>query len=317
MKIYLITKGENDLIKNIKELLISAGINDIHVVESNKITPQEVKEKASDAEILVASPTAFAFLSKEHMESMPKLKLITTLSVGTDWIDLNAARERQIIVSNEKGVNAEAVAEHCFGLVLDLTKRITESDRDIRQKENCTPADYMGINIFGRTLGIIGLGDIGKAVARIAGGFNMRVLGVNRSKTQVTGVDLVDLQKLLQESDIIVVTVPSTSETENLLSVKEFQIMKSGVFIVSISREKIINKNAILENLEQGKVSGFGFDADIIGTIPKDDPWLKNNRVVVTPHSASMTEESEKGYALMTLENVKAFLADKPIRVVN
>ena len=317
MKTYLITSGESDLIKKIKEILNSDSIKDVHIVESDKITPQEIKEKASDAEILVASPTAFAFLSKEHMENMPKLKLITTLSVGTDWIDLGAARERQIIVSNEKGVNAEAVAEHCFGLVLDLTKRITESDRDIRRKESYVPSDYIGVNVFSRTLGIIGVGDIGKAVARIAGGFDMRVIGVNKSNTQVSGVALVDLEKLLKESDIIVVTVPFNQETQNLLSVKEFQIMKKGVIIASISREKVIDKKVLLENIENGKVAGFGFDADIIGTIPKDDPWLQNDRIVVTPHSASMTEESEKGYALMTLENIKAFMAGKPIQVVN
>jgi len=317
MKTYLVAKDENKLLKQIEKILNSDGINDVHLIGSEKISPKEIKERAFDAEILVASPTAFAFLSKEHMQNMPNLKLITTLSVGTDWIDLEAARERKIVVSNEKGVNSEAVAEHCFGLILDLAKRITEADRAIRQKENYAPADYLGINIFGRTIGIIGVGDIGRTVARIAGGFNMRVIGINKSSTKVPGVTLVNLEQLLEESDIIVVTVPFTKETENLLSTKEFQKMKRGVLIVSISREKIIDKKALLENIQQGKVAGFGFDADIIGSIPKNDPWLQNDRIVITPHSASITEESENGYALMTLENIRAFLSGKPIRVVN
>ena len=112
MKTYLIAKNENPLLQKIDNGLKVNGANDVKIVAFEKITPEQIKESAADAEIVVASPTAFLYFSKEHMENMPRLKLISTLSVGTDWIDLKAARERGIVVSNEKGVNSEAVAEH-------------------------------------------------------------------------------------------------------------------------------------------------------------------------------------------------------------
>lgn len=315
MKTYLIGVGK-DFLEKIQTVLNKEGIEDTKIFISKEVTPQELIENASDCEILVASPSGFKNLSKEHMESMPNLKLITTTSVGTDWIDKKAAKERGIIVSNEKGVNSEAVAEHCFGMILSLSKRITEADRDIRQVGVQDASNYIGLNLYGKTLGIIGLGDIGKIVARIATGFSMRILATNKTNKEVRGIEIVDLETLLKESNVIVVTISFTQETEDLLSSKEFNLMKKGVILVSISREKIINKDAVLKAINEGRISGFGFDADITVPIEKNDSWLSSNQIIITPHSASMTEESEKGYATMTVENIKAFLENKPIRVV-
>lgn len=316
MKTYLIGSSKNFLEK-IQNVLTEASIHDTHVFIAKDVTAQELKENTSDCEILVASPTAFKNLTKEHMESMPNLKFISTSSVGTDWVDLKAAKELGIIVSNEKGVNSEAVAEHCFGMILDLTKRITEADRDIHALKHREISEYMGINIYQKTIGIIGLGDIGQRVARIAKGFEMRILGLNKSRKSIAGVEVVDLERLLKESDVIVITVPYTTETENLLSKKEFTLMKKGIILVSISREKVIDKNSVLEAIATGTIAGFGFDAEIGIPIPADDPYLKSPRIVVTPHTASVTQESDKAYAIMTGENISAFLASKPIRVVN
>jgi len=144
----------------------------------------------------------------------------------------------------------------------------------------------------------------------------MKVLGVNKSKKEVNGIELASLEMLLKKSDFIAVTVPLAADTENLLSEKEFNLMKPGVILVSISREKIINKEAVLNALDSGKINGYGFDADIITIIKKGDPYLKHKRIVITPHSASMTKEADKGYIDMTVENVIAFLNGQPIRVV-
>jgi lactate dehydrogenase-like 2-hydroxyacid dehydrogenase len=274
-------------------------------------------ENTSDCEILVASPSGFKYLSREHMESMPQLKLISTTSVGTDWLDVKAAKERNIVVSNQKGVNSEAVAEHCFGMILNLSKRISEADRDMRSEGGThDPSKYLGINIYGKTLGIIGLGDIGKIVARIGKGFSMRIIGVNKSKQEIKDIEICDMETLLKESDVIVVTVPFDNTTLNMLSTKEFSLIKQGSILVSISREQVINKEAVLKAIEKGTISGFGFDADIMVPMEKNDPWFSSKRIIVTPHSASVTKESEKGYATMTVENIKAFAEGKPLRVV-
>jgi phosphoglycerate dehydrogenase-like enzyme len=315
MKTYLVGANK-EFLENIQDALNSSGIENTHIIVSKEIAPKELKEKASDGEILVASPSAFKILTKEHLEQMPKLKLITTTSVGTEWIDVKAATDKNIIVSNEKGVNSESVAEHCFGMILDLSKLITEADRNIREGGD-QKKEYLGFEIYGKTLGIIGLGDIGTRVARIAHGFDMRVIGVNKNKKEVSGVDLVEQDILLKESDIIVVAVPLTNETDNLLSSKEFSFMKKGVILVSISREKVVNKEAVLEALNKGDLAGFGFDAEIAVPIAKDDPWFKSEHVIITPHSASVTKESHQRYATMTAENINAFLKGEPIRVVN
>lgn len=315
MKIYLVG-GNQEFLENMQKTLGVSGLTDVGMIVVPKISPQELAEKALDCEILVASPSGFDRLSKEHVDGLPKLKFISTVSVGTDWVDLAAAKERGIVVSNEKGVNAESVAEHCFGLLLDIAKRITESDWGIREKGITNPSPYLGRELYGKTLGIIGTGDIGQRVARMATGFAMKVIGVNKSQQKVSGIELVDFETLLKESDIIVVTAPLTAETENLLSEKEFAMMKSGVIIVSTSREKIINKNAVVAAVQSGKVCGYGFDAEIMVPIEKDDPYLSSSRIVITPHTASMTEEADRGYSDMTIENINAFLRGKPVREV-
>jgi phosphoglycerate dehydrogenase-like enzyme len=318
MKIYIVgaTKEFNLHIQN---ALADNGYKEVTIINAPKITPKELAEKAGDCEILVASPSGFAMVSKEHIDGLPKLKLITTTSVGTDWVDVKAAKERGVIVCNEKGVNSEAVAEHCFGMALDLAKRITEADRDIRGKgeHRSLPYMFMGLELYGKTIGIIGTGDIGQRVARIAKGFSMKILGVNKSGKEVNGIELVNLEELLKRSDVIAITVPFTKATENLLSEKEFNVIKPGVILVSISREKIINKDAVLNALDSGKVGGYGFDADIMSPITKDDLYLKHPRIIITPHSASMTKEADKGYIDMTVENISAFLNGNPIRVVS
>ena len=130
MKTYLVG-GDEEFANNVKDV-ISDVVEGTVLVQKNT-SPEFIKENLRDCEILVASPSAFEYLSDEHLANMPDLKFITTISVGTDWIDLESARQRGVLVSNEKGVNSEAVAEHCFGMILDLTKRITEADRGLRE----------------------------------------------------------------------------------------------------------------------------------------------------------------------------------------
>lgn len=316
MKIYIIG-GNAEFLESVKKELTDSGQTDVTTVVASKISPEDLAARAEDCEILVASPSGFEKVTREHMQALLKLKFISTTSVGTDWVDLSAAKEFGIIVSNEKGVNAEAVAQHCFGFILDLSKRISEADRDIREKGENRSSPYMGVELYGKTLGIIGTGDIGQRVARIAGGFSMKVLGANKTGKEVPSIEIVSFEKLLKESDVIAVTLPYNPETENLLSEKEFARMKNGVILVSISREKIINKEAVLKAVMSGKVIGFATDLDKLVKLEKDDAYLQPSRVIVTPHSASMTEEADHGYATMTVENINAFIFGKPVRVVN
>jgi lactate dehydrogenase-like 2-hydroxyacid dehydrogenase len=315
MKTYLIGSSKVFL-EGAKTVLNVAGIKDTYIFVCENVTPQQLADNASDAEILVASPSASKHISKEHLAQMPKLKFITTFSVGTHWIDIEDAQELGITVSNQKGVNSEAVAEHCFAMILSLSKKMAQADRDMQNNAVRDRNFYTGFELYNRTIGIIGLGDIGKRVARIAGGFSMRVLGINKSGKAVQGVELVDLETLVKESDVIVVAVPHSDDTKEMLSFKEFDLMKDKVILVSISTEEVIDKDATIKALKSGKLFGYGIDIDITSSNENND-WLNYENVVITPHTASKTEESNKNYRDMTVENIKAFLDGKPIRVVN
>lgn len=313
MKIYLITSDpaiSDPMKKDAKKL------GDLTIINAKKLPTKEVIQKASDAEILVAGPSGIERISREMLQGMKKLKMISTLSVGTAWVDLEAAKELGIKICNIKGSNSESVAEHAWGMILDLAKRISEFDRGVRNKGDYIFREYTGKEVYGKTIGIIGLGDIGKRVARIAKGFNMKIIGLNKSGKPVKGVKLVKLETLLKESDVIVICAPLTKETTKMISSKEIAIMKNGVILVNPAVEEITDKKAVLEGVESGKIFGFGIETAVMTPVPKDDPYLRHPRVLLTPHNAFNTEEANKNSYEITLENVKAFIKGKPQNVV-
>jgi len=313
MKIYLITS--NPIISDaMKDELAKVG--ELTVINAQKLTAQEVISKAGEAEILIAGSSGIEKVSREMLQGMKKLKMIATLTVGVAWLDIEATKEFGVTVCNIKGANAESVAEHAWGMILSLAKRITEFDRDVREKGAYKFGDYEGKEVYGKTIGIIGLGDIGTKVARIAMGFDMRILGFNKSGKSVKGVEVVDLKTLLKESDVIVTSVPLTKETTNMISDKEIALMKDGVILINPAMEPITDKEAVVKAVESGKVFGFGIETEIMKPVPQDSPYFNNPRILVTPHNAFNTKDANiKSYDL-AISNVKAFITGKPQNVV-
>lgn len=314
MKINLITSSARPTKEQIEKL---EQLGEFRIIDAQKWTTKEVLANALDTKILVCGPSGVPEIGKELLSGLINLKYISTLTVRTDWIDLKAARERNISVSNIKGANSEAVAEHSWGMILDLAKRISEFNRDAISKGAYKFGDYRGIEVFGKTIGIIGLGDIGKKVARIAQGFDMRVLGINKSGSSVAGVELVDLKELLRQSDVIVVCVPYTPETDNLIDKEQVSQMKEGVIIVNPATPEITNKEAILAGLDSGKIFGFGIETEIMQAIPADDPYLTHPRIIATPHNAFNTVDAEIKSFDTVIENITAFLDGSSKNVVN
>lgn len=312
MNIYCITS--NQQIDSIKEELSRLGV--VQIINAQKLSEQEVVIHAKDADILVAGPSGIAHVSADLLEQLPNLKLIATLTVNTNWIDLGAVKAKGVVVSNIKGANAESVAEHTWGMILDLAKRISEFDRDTRYKGAYKFNDYKGKEVYGKTLGIIGLGDIGKKVARIAQGFDMKVLGINRSGQRVDGVTSTDLHSLLNEADVITICVPLTEETKDMISDNEISLMKDGVILVNCSVEGIVNKDAVLRGLESSKLFGYGIETSIMTPVDPNDPYYSFSNVVLTPHNAFNTEDADKKSYELVLENIKAFINGTPQNVV-
>lgn len=312
MNICIITS--NPQIEYIKADLEKFGTISIH--NKQRLVVGEVVQIAKDADILIAGSSGVDKISKELIDQLPKLKFIALLTVGIDWVDVTYAKSKGIVISNIKGANSESVAEQTWGMILDLGKRISEFDRDARLKGAFRFNDYKGKEVYGKTLGIVGLGDIGKKVARGALGFNMRVLGLNKSKRKVKGVIQVELAQLLKESDVIAICAPLTPETNNMISDKEIAQMKDGVILVNTSREELVNKNAVISGLNSGKIFGYGIETAIMTPLAPDDPYFTTPRVVVTPHNAFNTEDADKKSYLLVAENIRAWINNKPQNIV-
>lgn len=311
MKIYLITS--NPVIGDVLKVDLER-IGDFKIIDGQKLTAAQVIEKASDAEILIAGSSGVEKISDELLNGLQNLKYISTLSVGLAWVDIEAVKKHGVKLSNVKGANSESVAEHTWAMILDLSKRVTEFDRDVSSKNAFRFAEYTGKEVFEKTIGIIGLGDIGQKVARIAKVFNMNTLGVNKSNKEVEGVKLVDLDTIYKESDIIAICTPLSPETENLISDEAINKMKDGVIIVNSAMEKITNKESMFKGLENGKIFGFGIETEISQSV--DPSYLKHPRIIVTPHNAFNTEDANKKTYEMAVENVMKFIEGNPIRLI-
>lgn len=292
-------------------------LGDFHSVTAQKFKSSEIVNKYPNIEILIFAPSGMVGVDKELLDGLKKLKFISTLTVGTDLIDKKYAREKGILVSNAKGSNSQSVAEHVWGMILSLSKKITEADRDVRQKQQNSFSSYSGTEMQGKTIGIIGLGESGKRVARIAKGFNMTVIGMNKSGKQVKGAKLVTQNTLIKQSDVIAVCVPLDSSTKKMLSDKEFNMMKNGVILVNCAREGIVDQKAVEKALASKNLAGYGLDLEIMRKIDKNDPLLSFSNVILTPHIAFYTKESDSKTDNVCLDNIEAFLNEKPTNLVN
>lgn len=313
MKIHLVTFNPRPTDSQKQQL---RELGDLAIVNVQKLSATEVVEKVPDAEILIVGSSGVEEVSEGLLEGLKRLKYITLLTVGYAWVDVKAAQELNIPISNVKGANSESVAEHTWGMILDLAKRITEFNRDVREKGAYKFGEYCGKEVYGKTLGVIGVGDIGTKVARIARGFDMRVLGVNKSGRLVEGVELTDLENLLKESDVITICVPLTPETESMVSDKEFTLMKDGAILVNCAREDVVNKEAVLKVIASGKIFGYGVETEIMKPIQSNDPYLKYPNVIVTPHNAFNTEDARRKVYDTAIANIQSFLDGSPQNLI-
>lgn len=281
---------------------------------AKKAKSDQVAEMIGDADILIVGSSGVETVDENVFEKCKNLRFITVLGVGADFVDLTGALKRGIRVSNLKGANSESVAEHVWGLILSLSKKVTESHIGTKAGKH-EFLHYFGKELFGKTIGIVGFGEIGSKVARIAKGFEMKTLVVTRTQKENSGIEFVAMDRMLKESDVIVLTVPLTPETTNLISTNEFELMKNGAILVSTSREAVINKEALFRTLKDGKLFGFGMELDI--NMPANPAYYEFNNVVITPHNAFFTQESEIKSNDLAVENVEKFIEGKLQNLVN
>ncbi|MCG1013191.1 phosphoglycerate dehydrogenase [Tepidanaerobacter sp. GT38] len=265
------------------------------------MTRQEMMKHIVDVDGIIVGVDP---LDREVLACGKRLKAISKYGVGTDNIDVEYAKEKNIPVMRTVGANAEAVADFTFALMLAVARRIVEIDAGCR-KLNWNK--ITSIEVHGKTLGLIGLGAIGKKVARRAAGFDMKVLAFDTFKDEVyakeNGITYVTLEELLKESDFISLHLPLTDETRNLISYEQFKMMKPMAVIVNTARGGIIDENALLWALKEKRIWGAGIDV-FEEEPPKNSELLKMDNIVIGSHCAASTYEAIEKMGMMAAENL-------------
>lgn len=256
------------------------------------------------------------------LERMPNLLCVSSSGAGYDTVDVQACNRHGVLVVNQSGCNADSVAEHAIGLLLSVKHRIAESDRVMRKAAYGTREDLMGHEVRGLTIGLVGVGNIGRRVALLAKAFGMRVLGhdpyVPEQELIERGVEPVGLDALVEQSDVISLHCPRTSETMNLFDAKRFAAMKPGSVFISTSRGGIHDETALTEALDRGHLSGAGLDVWTVEPPAADCRLLQMPNVVGTYHTAGVTHEARRNAARMAAEQLLEVLAgQRPPRLIN
>ncbi len=259
----------------------------------------------------------------ELLDRTPNLLLVSTNGAGYDTVDVKSCTARGILVVNQSGGNAEAVAEHVIGMMLCLVKRVGESDRAMRAGKIERRIDYIGGEAFGRTIGIVGLGHVGRRVAELAGTlFRMTVLAydpyLDADVVRARGATKVALDELLRRSDFVSINCPLTAETRKLIGAREYALMQPTAYFITTARGSIHDEEALELALRDKKIAGAGLDVWDKEPPPAQHPLLQYDNVMVTPHMAGVTREARAKMGRIAAEQMLDALDGKPVpRIIN
>ena len=277
---------------------------------------QKIK-RVAEADVILNSRGTVTW-GADDFKQLPKLRLIATCSIGTDAIDLEAAKSCGVTVSNQPGRTAPLVAEHCIALLMACAKRLSFQTAELKagrwtQREN--------VLLAGKTLGVLGTGHIGAEVARLGRALGMDVIAwtfhPSPDRAEQLGVRFVELDVLLAQSDAVCVSTKLTGETRGLVGREEFARMKPGSLFINAARGAIVDTNALVDALDQGHLGGAGIDVYDAEPLPPDHPLLGCEQVVLTPHNADQTPEGIELLNGGVVDNIIAFLEGKPKNVAN
>jgi glycerate dehydrogenase len=301
---------------------------DLNWKELADLTDCEIHERSSPSELLNRVQHAEGILTNKVVldraliGKCPNLKYIGVTATGYNIVDVVAARERGVAVTNTPGYGAPSVAQMVFALILELTHHVGYHSETVRGgRWTASPDfcywDYPLVELEGLTLGIVGLGSIGRKVARIAQGFGMRVITVRRESTAESGVEAVSLEDLLRQGDVVTLHCPLTKETGGMMNADRLGLMKPTAFLINTSRGGLINENDLAKALEEGSIAGAGLDVLSVEPPPATNPLLRARNCIITPHIAWATHAARTRLLQIAIGNVKAFLNGTPCNVVN
>ncbi|MBR5911607.1 MAG: hydroxyacid dehydrogenase [Bacteroidales bacterium] len=269
------------------EGLKKAGHEVVVFADRNENTDELIR-RAEGAEVIVESNIP---LRKDFLDACPKLKMLSIAFTGLDHIDMEECQRRGIVVKNAAGYSTQAVAELTLALMIDLYRKVLENDTITRQ---CNRKGILpGREIGGKTIGIVGMGNIGQRVAQLAIAFGCKVLAWNRTPKQVDGVTFVDKETLLKESDIVTLHIALNADTRDFITAADFALMKPDSLLINTARGPIVNETALANALKQGQIAAAA--TDVYGTEPPlkpDNPLFGAPNLIMLPHIGFATEEA-------------------------
>lgn len=297
---------DNSVLEEHKQNLTKKG-HSVSYFDSLPENEDDVISRIKGTEVIIAVNYP---ISAKAINSCPTLKMISIAFTGFDHVDIETCKKKGVVVCNSAGYATHSVAELTFGLMVSVLRNIVPCNEVVRKQG--TRQGLIGNELYGKTLGIIGTGEIGLRVAEIGKTFGCQLLGFNRSKkSEATklGLKYVDLNTLLKESDIITVHTPFNKETENIIDKAEFEMMKPSAIVIQTSRGGTINESAFAEALNLGKIAGAGIDVFVQEPpVDLDSPLLKAKNTVLTPHVAFATKEALVKRAEIAFLNINEWI---------
>ena len=294
-------------------------------LEAHDYTPptdrSETIKRIGDAEILLTSKS---IIDEEVFANCPNLKFLSVLATGYNVVDIEAARKHNVTVSNVPAYSTDTVAQHTIALLLEICNNVGHHAKTVmdgrwsKSRDFCY-WDFPVMELAGKTMGIVGFGNIGQKVADIAAALGMKVMVYNSHRVGEKNKfgEYVSLDKFLSESDIISLHCPMTSETKEFVREENIAKMKDGVIILNTSRGQLIKDEDLKEALESGKVGAAGLHVVSVEPMKEDNPLLKAKNIFITPHIAWASKEARQRLIDVTVGNIKAFIDKKPINVVS
>ena len=290
-----------------------------NVTYYEETAPEQTAERIKDADIVIINKT---LINKAEIDSAPNLKMIALFATGYNNVDVAYARERGIDVCNAGSYSTGAVAQQVFAYILAHASRVSDYDNDVKN------GDWIRSRLFcffsrptteleGKTLGIFGFGAIGKRIADIGRAFGMRVIATNRSKKEYSGVEFVDFDTLLAQSDYLSVNCPLNEGTAKLFDGKAFAKMKKGLYFINTARGGVLDEQALFDALESEQLSGAAIDVLTFEPMREDCPLFKAKNITITPHVAWAPIETRRRLLSIVASNVQNFIDGHPTNVVN
>lgn len=279
----------------------------------------QIVERAADADVLMTNKTV---LSRETIAKLPNLKFIGVLATGFNVVDIDAARKRNIPVSNIPTYGTRSVAQMTFALLLELTQNVAHHANTVREGRWSASEDFCYwdtplVELADLTIGLIGLGRIGNATADVARGFGMKVIAYDPFAKPGGDIELMELNEVLRNSDVISLHCPLTKENTGLINAERLALMKPSAFLINTSRGPLIDEPALAAALNEGTIAGAALDVLTVEPPVRDNPLFTAKNCIVTPHISWATRAARSRLMDIAVANVQAFIDGKPTNVVN